>query len=274
MERRTGAKSSKCESAPLLCEILDGIAILTLNRPEKLNAINYEMIDRLLFSFDELEIDSKVRGVIMTGAGRAFSSGADIHEFASDVQRGPEVALREFVQRGQTMTSRVEAFCKPVIVAVNGLAFGGGCEITEAAHLAIASNTALFAKPEVKLGMLPTFGGSQRLPRLAGRKRALELLLTGEPFSPEKALELGLINRIVPHQALLASAFELIRVITRHSSAAITSIIASVNQGINFPIERGLRVEADQFVALTGNPALREGLAAWKQRRTRAGEQT
>src|SRR6185436_18563021 len=114
---------------------------------------------------------------------RAFSAGADIAEFTLSIQRGANTAIRDFVRRGQGLTARLEGFPKPVIAAVNGLAFGGGCEITEAVHLAVASEQALFAKPEIKLGMPPTFGGTQRLPRVAGRKRALELLLTGDPFS-------------------------------------------------------------------------------------------
>jgi enoyl-CoA hydratase/carnithine racemase len=115
------------------------------------------------------------------------------------VRRGTTTAVRDFVRRGQGMTARLEAFRKPVIAAVNGIAFGGGCETTEAVHLAIARDKALFAKPEINLGMPPTFGGTQRLPRLAGRKRALELLLTGDPFAPARALEIGLVNMIVPH---------------------------------------------------------------------------
>ena len=170
-------------SEPILLEFNDGIALVTLNRPDKLNALNYELIVRLMSELDAIETDAAVRAVILTGAGeRAFSAGADIHEFAGSVRRGRDTAIRDFVRRGQAMTARLEAFRKPVIAAVNGLAFGGGCEITEAVHLAIASERARFAKPEINLGMPPTFGGTQRLPRLAGRKRALELLLTGDPF--------------------------------------------------------------------------------------------
>ncbi|RUY80092.1 enoyl-CoA hydratase-related protein, partial [Mesorhizobium sp. M7A.F.Ca.CA.001.10.2.1] len=178
----------------VLKEPRDGIAILTLNRPEKLNALNYALIDRLLAILDDIEVDDSVRAVILTGAGeRAFSAGGDIHEFSASVALGVDVAMRDFVMRGQRLTARLEAFRKPVIAAVNGIAFGGGCEITEAVPLAIASDRALFAKPEINLAMPPTFGGTQRLPRLAGRKRALELLLTGDWFAPPRALELGLV---------------------------------------------------------------------------------
>ena len=168
------------------------------------------------------------------------------------------------------MTARLEAFKKPVIAAVNGLAFGGGCEITEAVHLAIASERASFAKPEINLGMPPTFGGTQRLPRLAGRKRALELLLTGDPFSPARALEIGLVNAVVPHDELLPAARKLAARIIRHSPLAVGSVITAVTRGLNMPISEGLLVESEQFAALAGSHDLAEGLAAWKARRSPA----
>jgi enoyl-CoA hydratase len=190
----------------VLYETRGAVALLTLNRPEKLNALNYAVVDRLLALLDRIELASEVRAVILTGAGeRAFSAGADIAEFSETVWEGPDVALRAFVRRGQSMTARIEAFSKPVIVAVNGLAYGGGCEINEAAHLAVASERATFAKSEINIGIPPTFGGTQRLPRLAGRKRALELLLTGDPFSAQRAYELGLVNRVVPYPSSLAA---------------------------------------------------------------------
>jgi len=244
------------------------IATVTLNRPEKLNALNYALIDRLLAILDTIETDDAVRAVILTGAGeRAFSAGGDINEFSSSVAAGTDVALRDFVMRGQRLTARLEAYRKPVIVAVNGLAFGGGCEITEAAPLAIASDRALFAKPEIKLAMPPTFGGTQRLPRLAGRKRALELLLTGETFSAPRAAELGLVNQVVPHDELMPAAHDLARRIIRHSQAALSSILTAVTRGINLSIAEGLLVEAEQFARMAPTADLREGLDAWIERR-------
>jgi len=255
-------------TAPILLAIDDGIALVTLNRPERLNALSYALIDQLMATLDRIEGDDAVRAVILTGAGeRAFSAGADIHEFSGSVRQGPAIAVRDFVRRGQTMTARLEAFKKPVIAAVNGIAFGGGCEITEAVHLAVASDRALFAKPEIKLGMPPTFGGTQRLPRLAGRKRGLELLLTGDPFSPQLAREVGLINRVVPHDQLLTAARELAGRIIRHSPGAVGSIITAVTRGLNMPIAEGLLVESEQFAALVPSRDLGEGLAAWKERR-------
>ena len=251
-------------SEPVLYEIAEGIATLTLNRPEKLNAINYALADRLLALLDELETDGDVGAVVLTGAGpRAFSAGGDIHEFSESVRAGAETAVRDFVRRGQAMTARLEAFEKPVIAAVNGLAYGGGCEITEAVHLAIASETAVFAKPEVKLAMPPTFGGTQRLPRLAGRKRALELLLTGDSFSPARALELGLVNAVVPQDELLPAARALARRIMAHSPLAVAGVLRAVTRGLNVSIGEGLEVESQQFARLVPSHDLREGLDAW-----------
>lgn len=253
---------------PVLLDIDDNIALLTLNRPERLNALSYALIDRLMAHLDLIEVEATVRAVILTGAGkRAFSAGADIHEFSGSVASGPDAAIRDFVRRGQAMTARLEAFRKPVIAAVNGLAFGGGCEITEATHLAIASDRASFAKPEISLGMPPTFGGTQRLPRLAGRKRALELLLTGEPFSPTRALQIGLLNAVVPHADLMSAARDLARRIIRHSPGAVGSVITAVTRGLNMGIAEGLQVEGEQFASLVRGADLREGLTAWIERR-------
>ena len=250
-------------------EIDGNIALLTLNRPHKLNALNYEMIDTLMARLDWIEAAPEVRAIILTGAGeRAFSAGGDINQFADSVRQGTATAVRDFVRRGQAMTARIEAFKKPIIAAVNGLAFGGGCEITEAAHLSVASSKAVFAKPEIKLGMPPTFGGTQRLPRLAGRKRALELLLTGDIFSPAQAKDMGLINMIVPPDSLLAAAHDLAARITRHSPEAVSSIMTAVTRGLNMSIAEGLLEESGEFARLVPTHDLGEGLAAWMDRRT------
>src|SRR3954462_14108906 len=143
----------------VLCEARGAVALVTFNRPEKLNALSYAMIDHLMQLLDRIEDDAGVRAVILTGAGeRAFSAGADIAEFSESIKQGSDAAVKAFVRRGQTLTARMEAFPKPMIAAVNGIAFGGGCEITEAVHLAIASDKATFAKPEINIGIPPTFG--------------------------------------------------------------------------------------------------------------------
>lgn len=168
------------------------------------------------------------------------------------------------------MTARLEAFRKPVIAAVNGLAFGGGCEITEAVHLAVASDRASFAKPEIRLGMPPTFDGTQRLPRLVGRKRALEWLLTGDPFTSQRALEIGLVNAIVPHDELLPAARALAQRIIRHGPDAVASVITAATRGLNMAIGEGLQVESEQFARLVGSRDLEDGLTAWRSRRSPA----
>ncbi|MBX2805757.1 MAG: crotonase/enoyl-CoA hydratase family protein [Hyphomicrobiales bacterium] len=253
----------------ILMDVRSSVALLTLNRPEKLNALNYAMLDRLMERLDEVETMPDARAVILTGAGeRAFSAGGDIHEFSQSIADGPDVALREFVRRGQSVTARIENFPKPVIAAVNGLAYGGGCEITEAAHLAVASQKALFAKPEICIGIPPTFGGTQRLPRLAGRKRALELLLTGDSFSPERAYELGLINAVVPHGQLMPAAFALADRILRHSPLAAARILTAVTRGLNTTIGEGLQIEAEQFARMTTTHDVREGLDVWIEKRS------
>ncbi|WP_315813097.1 crotonase/enoyl-CoA hydratase family protein [Bradyrhizobium sp. SZCCHNR2028] len=252
----------------LLLDISDRIATITLNRPERLNALSYALIDRLMAALDRIEADAGVRAVILTGAGqRAFSAGADIDEFTASVRQGRAAALRDFVRRGQAMTARLEAFRKPVVAAVNGLAFGGGCEITEAVHLAVASERASFAKPEIRLGMPPTFGGTQRLPRLVGRKRGLELLLTGDSFPAQRALEIGLVNAVVPHDELLPAARALAQRIIRHGPDTIAGIITAATRGLNMAVGEGLQVESEQFASLVGSRDLTDGLAAWRERR-------
>ena len=253
---------------PVLLDIQDQVALVTLNRPAKLNALSYRVNDMLLNILDEIERDDGAAAVVLTGAGeRAFSAGADIHEFSQSVRDGPETAVRDFLRRGQAVTARLEAFRKPVIAAVNGIAFGGGCEFTEAVHLAVASEQALFAKPEINIGIPPTFGGTQRLPRLAGRKRALEYLLTGDPFTPRRALEIGLVNAVVPHVGLLDAAMELAGRVLRHPPLTAAAIITAVTRGLNMSISEGLQVEAEQFARTAATHDTREALDAWIERR-------
>jgi enoyl-CoA hydratase len=254
--------------ATILSTREQAIATVTINRPDKLNALDYATIDQLLATLDQLEADPDVRAVILTGAGRAFSAGADIPALAASIGGGVDRALREVVRRGQGLTGRIETFPKPIIVAVNGLAYRGGCEITEAAPLAIASQHATFAKPEITLGFPPSFGGSQRLPRLVGRKRALELILTGDPIDATRAAELGIVNYVVPHHRLLAEATDLARRIIRHAPSAVTACLAAVTRGINLPIDEGLAVEASWFAVTVPTRGVADGLRRFLTRRT------
>jgi enoyl-CoA hydratase/carnithine racemase len=165
------------------------------------------------------------------------------------------------------MTSRIESYPKPIIVAVNGLAHGGGCEITEAAPLAIASERAEFCKAEINLGFAPPFGGSQRLPRLVGRKRALKMLLTAEPIAAAEAKAIGLINDVVPHASLMDAALALARTIAEKSPLAVAACLGAVTRGINVPIDEGLAIEAGYFARMVGTPDIEEGITAWLERR-------
>ena len=255
-------------SEVVLRETLGPVKLLTLNRPHKLNALDYELINQLMALLDELEEDDEVRTIVLTGAGdRAFSAGADIACFAASVRRGQATALREFVRRGQRLTARIETFPKPIIVAVNGLAHGGGCEITEAAPLAIASDRAEFCKAEINLGFAPPFGGTQRLPRLIGRKRALRMILTAEVIPASQACAYGLINEVVAHEKLLDAAIGLARTIAGKSPLAIAACLGSVTRGINVPIDEGLAIEADHFARMVGTRDIEEGISAWLERR-------
>jgi enoyl-CoA hydratase/carnithine racemase len=253
----------------ILCETRGPVALVTLNRPEKLNALDYALIDRLMTVLDAAEEDDGVRAIVLTGAGeRAFSSGADIACFAPSVRRGQAAALREFVRRGQRMTSRIESFPKPVIAAVNGLAHGGGCEIVEAAPLALASARAEFCKAEINLGFAPPFGGSQRLPRLIGRKRALRMILTAEPIGAAEAHSVGLVNEVVAHEDLRDAAFALAHRIAEKLPLAVSACLGSVTRGINVPIDEGLAIEAGYFARMVGTADIEEGLSAWLERRS------
>jgi enoyl-CoA hydratase len=255
-------------SDPVLQEMQGAVVILMLNRPEKLNALSYALIDRMMQRLDAIEDDPATRAVIIIGSGqRAFSAGADIAEFSVSIKEGPDAAVKAFVRRGQAMTARMEAFPKPIIAAVNGIAFGGGCEIIEAVHLAVASEEASFAKPEINIGITPTFGGTQRLPRLAGRKRALEYLLTGDAFPARRAYELGLVNRVVPHDRVLTEALALADRILRHSPVTAARIISAVSRGLNASIAEGLAIESEQFARMVPTHDLTEALDAWLNRR-------
>ncbi len=241
-------------------------ALLTMDRPARLNALDPALIAALQAALDAIEADPGVRAVILTGAGdRAFSAGADIHAFALVIERGE--AMRGFVRPGQALTARIEAFPKPVICAVNGLAYGGGCEVVEAAPLAVAAAHATFAKPEIKLGFPPPFGGTQRLARLVGRKRALAMILSGAPIQADEASAIGLVNRVVAPDRLIDAAAEMAAGIMAHSPAAVAASLAAVTRGLNLSISEGLAVEAAAFASVLHTADLREGIAAFRERR-------
>jgi enoyl-CoA hydratase len=249
----------------------ESVAVLTFERPAKLNALNYELVDSIVQALDQIEVEDQIRAVVLTGSGRAFSAGADIHEFFQDVKLGPQITHHKFVRRGQNMTKRIENFSKPVIAAVNGLAYGGGCEIVEATHLSIAVPEARFSKAEIAIGIPPCFGGTQRLPRLVGRKRALRMILTGEPIPAAEAKAAGLINDIVDKERLLEEAVELGLKIARFAPEAVAICLHAVHRGLNTTIDEGLAIEAEAFARMVPTTATREALNKFIESRSPGG---
>lgn len=247
----------------LTLAVADRIAILTVNRPDKLNALNDATIAELDRAIDEIRHRDDVGGVILTGAQRAFVAGADIAELSS--QRPMDAKAR--AAYGQHVFNKFEHSPKPVIAAVNGFALGGGCELAMACHIRLASESARFGQPEVKLGITPGYGGTQRLPRLVGRGRALQLLLTGEMIDAQEAFRIGLVNRVVPPAELLPAAEAMMRQILANAPLAVALCIEAVNRGYNATQDDGLNLEANHFAMLSGTADMAEGMAAFLGKR-------
>ncbi|HLH96550.1 MAG TPA: enoyl-CoA hydratase-related protein [Xanthobacteraceae bacterium] len=245
----------------------DGATILTLNRPAKLNALSNELLAAIVRALDAIELDRTVRAIIITGAGRAFSAGADIAGFQKHLEAGPSEAVVHFMRPGHQMTRRVESFPKPIIAAVNGIAFGGGCELVEASHIALASDMAAFSKAEVNIGIMPTFGGTQRLPRNVGRKAAIELLLTGRTFDAAEAVRLGLVNRVVPGANLLDEALAIANLLATKPPLALAAMLGAVHRGMDAAIDDGLAIEEAAFARIAASYDAREGVAAFLEKR-------
>jgi enoyl-CoA hydratase len=240
------------------------LATVTVNRPEKLNALTRATIDELRTAFEELGADSEVAGVILTGAGeKAFVAGADIGEL-NDL--GP-VAAREHALCGQQLCRTIETLGKPVIAAVQGFALGGGCELAMACTLRVAGEKARFGQPEVKLGLIPGFGGTQRLGRLVGRGSALELLLTGEMIDAREAHRLGLVNRVVPQDQVMEEATTLMASILERGPLAVRYTLEATHQGLELPLEDGLRLEANLFALTFATEDKAEGTRAFLEKR-------
>jgi enoyl-CoA hydratase len=241
----------------------DGIATLTVNRPDKLNALNASTMAELGQAISEVRNRDDIAGLIVTGAGRAFVAGADISELASQTA----VSAQKLATEGQRVFRLFETSPKPVIAAVNGFALGGGCELALACHIRIASEQAKFGQPEVKLGTCPGYGGSQRLPRLVGAGRALQLLLTGETIDAAEAYRIGLVNRVVAADALIASATEMLRQILANGPLAVAACIQAVTLGLDMSLEGGMALEAGHFGLLAGTSDMREGTKAFLEKR-------
>lgn len=248
----------------LLIEKKEAVRIITVNRPEKLNALNKETVTELLEAFKQIEDDQQARVVIITGAGeKSFVAGADIKEITELDEKSGE----EFSRKGNEVYRFIEKMRIPVIAAVNGFALGGGCELAMACHLRIAVSTAKFGQPEINLGIIPGYGGTQRLPRLFGRTQALFYLLTGEMIDANKALELGLINEVVEQDRLMSRAEEIAQLLASKAPVASEFILRTVDQGINATIDEALDIETRYFGRICATEDMKEGTSAFVEKR-------
>ena len=247
-------------------DVADRVATITVNRPDKLNALNAATIAGLDAAIDEARARDDVAAVILTGAGRAFVAGADIAEI---VAASPSEA-RALALRGQAMMRKFETSPKPTIAAVNGFALGGGCELAMACHVRIAADGAKFGQPEVKIGILPGYGGTQRLPRLVGKGRALQLLLSAEQIDAAEAYRIGLVNRVVPGGELLAAARAMLAPMLANGPAAVALCVEAVDRGLDMGLDDALAFEAACFGLLAATADMREGMTAFLEKRAPA----
>ncbi len=247
------------------CQIESFVAVVTINRPEKLNALNAAVLDDLRHLVTDLRVRDDVRAVIITGKGeKAFVAGADISELAAlnDTETG-----REFALKGQSVFSLIESSPKPFIAAVNGFALGGGSELALACHIRICSENAKFGQPEVNLGIIPGYGGTQRLTRVLGRTLATDLILTGRQMDAREALEQGFVARVTPQSELLATAMQMATTIASKAPLAISAALDCIVEGIDESIDEGLSREAERFGALTTSSDFHEGTSAFLEKR-------
>jgi enoyl-CoA hydratase/carnithine racemase len=248
----------------VLYEKRGAIAYVTLNRPKVLNALNKKTVDELRVAFEDAGDDSAVNGVILTGAGgKAFIAGADIAELAELTAIEAEASTRN----GQATINLIENLNKPVIAAINGFALGGGCETAMACTIRLATEESKFGQPEVKLGVIPGYGGTQRLPRLVGKGRALQLILTGEMITAQEAYRIGLINEIVPSAELIPRAEAILKQINSNAPLAVRLAMEAVNKGMEASQSAGLFLEASLFAICAGTEDKKEGTAAFLAKR-------
>ena len=244
--------------------INNSIATIKINRPEQLNALSVQVLADLKNAFQTVELKDEVGAIILTGIGdKAFIAGADIKEMSTfSSQEAIKYAIN-----GQHLTTYIENFPKPVIAAINGFALGGGCEFDMACHIRYASETARFGQPEVGLGLIAGFGGTQRLPRLVGKGRALEILLSGGMLSASDAKEMGLVNAIFPKESLMEACLKLASKILRNGPIAIRETIYAVNEGLDLSLEDGLKQEAQRFGTIFESEDQTEGTTAFVEKR-------
>ena len=248
----------------LTFDVAERIATITVNRPDKLNALNDALMAELGAAIDEAQRRADVGAVLLTGAGRAFVAGADISELGD--QSASQGKARS--EQGQRVFRLYETSPKPTLAAVNGFALGGGCELAMACHLRFASEKAKFGQPEVKLGIVPGYGGSQRLPRLVGKGRALELLLTGNMVDATEAFRIGLVNRVVGADALIETSRAVLSTMLGNGPLAIAGCIEAVNRGLDMGLDDAIALEASYFGLLSASADKAEGMRAFLEKRS------
>lgn len=245
-------------------EISLGVALVTLHRPDKLNALNGNLLEALEFTFLSIQRDETVRAVVVTGSGpRAFAAGADIADLHSQNAHSGRI----FAERGQRVFSLIERLGIPVIAAVNGFALGGGCELAMACHMRFAADTARFGQPEINLGIIPGYGGTQRLPRLVGMAKAIEVILSGEMLDAAEAHRLGLVNRIYPHAELLDRTLEFARSLAAKAPLALRACLEATQIAADTSELEGLHAEASIFGKTCGTNDFKEGTQAFLEKR-------
>ena len=248
----------------LLVQRESGVAVLTVQRPQRLNALDASTLDEIRQAVLDFQQDESIRCVIITGGGdKAFVAGADINEIARDT---PDAA-RQRALRGQHIFDLIEQLGKPVVAAVNGFALGGGCELAMACTLRIAADTARFGQPEINLGLIPGFAGTQRLARLVGKARAMQLILTGNPISASDALAMGLVNRVVPAADLMKEARALAAELATKPPVAMRYAMDAINNGLEIPFAEACRLEAALFGMVAATEDMKEGTRAFLEKR-------
>jgi enoyl-CoA hydratase len=247
----------------ILYSVADRIATITVNRPDKLNALNAQVIDELGVAIDAARADDNVAAIILTGAGRAFIAGADI----SELEHHDAITMKRVAQTGLNVFRRFETSPKPTIAAINGFSLGGGNELAMCCHMRIASDNAKFGQPEAKLGLVPGYGGTQRLARLIGRGRALQLLMTGEMIDANEAYRVGLVNKIVPAAELMPTVTTMLKAILANGPLAVALCVELVDRGYDVTLEEALTMESLAFGLLAATEDKREGTRAFLEKR-------
>lgn len=240
----------------------DSVGIITLNRPKILNALNLQLMDELVSELERMDEDADIRAILLTGNDKAFAAGADINEMA-------EASAIEIMKRDQfAVWDRISLISKPIIGAVSGFVLGGGCELMMNCDIVIASETTVIGQPEVKLGVMPGAGGTQRLTRAVGLQKAMEMLLTGEPITAKEAARYGLVNRVVPVEAYYQEALKLAKQIAQQAPLAVQVIKKSVHKAQDLPLADALDYERNGFYLLLASDDRKEGMQAFLEKRT------